>query len=653
MTKLNEILEWQLKKPKNNKDWAEDVKKENLDVKYDFQLSEMEKSHADKIPKVEDDLYKFEKYPDVIRYELEQQFKNDFKGEELTKIMEEEFESQHNYYKWKKAKLDQSVERIKKERKLRASGFVVADKGDDKKLKDVSKIAEDKIRHILGTTYYVDFDNGNDLADGLTPTGDATNGPWATLDKFTENARSAGDVCIVRRGMTQTVSSDLLFTSDGTIVAPITIEAAYANEWSDNVDLSATATATLIFGSKTITFSADVSGVLAAGDFIYASGDAAKEFAYEVASVDTVTVTLYLPYKGNQAGSGKTIINMQDAPIWNIAAGDFQWNFDGDSCWKTQGIHIRGTDLNGQIELDGGSFNPLFKDCIFEGNGSGDYGLKGTDDDLRLRIYKSRFYNNYAGIGATGGSGAYEFFIKDCLFDGNSAASGMGIRSSQWMRGIVIESEFKNHAAGDIQFNGWTASNILLRNCILSSATEIDGHQYFSFITKEVFSEDHDGVIGDNRQLTNLSIAEGTPTIQSENTTVRSGGATKSIKVTPSINLGSIWEYSKLLLFEIPIYATTASKTYTIYFNLPDANFTVDPTAAELWIELEAWGHASNNHRKITKSVGTITSDGTWRALTVTVASAQAGVAYLKCYYCKTKEAASNIFYVDPVPLIT
>ena len=41
-------------------------------------------------------------------------------------------------------------------------------------------------------------------------------------------------------------------------------------------------------------------------------------------------------------------------------------------------------------------------------------------------------------------------------------------------------------------------------------------------------------------------------------------------------------------------------------------------------------------------------------ALSVTVAPAQAGVAYLKAYYAKTKESSkANTFFCDPIPVIT
>src|SRR3990167_2378063 len=452
LASLQSIQNWQLSKPQTDADWAEDVKKESLHFKFDHQLEEMEKSHQDKIPKVEKDLDKFDNWPDVVRYELTQQMTQMFEsakvddvvpekveGKTLKEWVDDEFASQHLYYQWKKAKLEQSVERIKKERELRSSGYLEV---KEQKLKGTLPVGS-KIRIPIGTTYYIDPVNGTDTFAGtridstVDSTADTTHfvddaltgadnyilnsyfynvtrglgslisaftaiddtvtlataitgmtagdtyyilNAWLDLDQFTEVARSAGDKVIIRRGANQCDDgTDLLFTSDGTITNPIIIEADYDNLWRDQVDLSATATATLTFGSKTVTYSVDISGVLAAGDWIYASGDDNREFAYEVASVSTVTATLYLPYKGNQAGSGKTMYNMQDNPLWNTAAGDFQWTFDTDEYWKVQGIHIRGTDVNGVVEIDS-SVGHQFLNCIFEGNGAADWGINPMDD---------------------------------------------------------------------------------------------------------------------------------------------------------------------------------------------------------------------------------------------------------------------------------
>ena len=726
---LQSIQDWQLNKPTKNADWAEDVKAENLDVKFDHQLEEMEKSHQDKIPKVEKDLDKFDNWPDVVRYELTQQMTQMFEsakvddvvpekveGKTLKEWVDDEFASQHLYYQWKKAKLEQSVERIKKERELRSSGYLEV---KEQKLKGTLPVGS-KIRIPIGTTYYIDPVNGTDTFAGtridstVDSTADTTHfvddaltgadnyilnsyfynvtrglgslisaftaiddtvtlataitgmtagdtyyilNAWLDLDQFTEVARSAGDKVIIRRGANQCDDgTDLLFTSDGTIANPIIIEADFDNLWRDQVDLSGTATATLTFGSKTVTFASDISGVLAAGDWIYASGDSNKEFAYEVESVSTVTATLYLPYKGDQAGAGRTMYNMQDNPIWNTAAGDFQWNFDTDEYWKVQGIHIRGTDVNGIVEVDS-CVGHNFQDCIFTGSGSGDAATARSDDFFCIIMKKCRSINCLYAIYNQGDSyGLTE--ISESLFDGSSIASGFGIVGQNPSAGdcVVTETEFKSFGGADIGKENTEVSLIKLRNVILGSTTEIASTSTLG-IYSIIGIEDKDGTIGNNifhgpkGVFSNRNAA----VFQSETTTVRAGGSNKSIKVTPTTNMTTIWDFNKLMVFELHIYATTDSKTYTVYFKTNDtADWTADPTASELWIELEAWGHATNNFRKITKSTGVIDFNGStaWQSLTVTVAPAQAGVAYLRCWYAKTKEAGSNIFFVDPIPTI-
>lgn len=497
-------------------------------------------------------------------------------------------------------------------------------------------------------TYYIDFTNGNDTNDG-TATDSAH--AWATLDKFCANARSAGDIAIVRRGMTQSVSADLTFASDGTRYNFIKIEADYDNAWSDRVDLSATATATLTFGSKTVTFSASVSGVISAGDWIYASGDATREFAYEVESVSTSTVTLYLPYKGDQAGSGKTMYNMKAAPIWNTAAGNFQAMFDGDDYWLIQGIHWRGTDANGQMEVDS-CFGHIFKDCIFTGNGSGDYGVRIHDYYCGVEIIKCRFYNNNFGVaGYSSGNNGY-ILIKDSLIDLNNISGGYGVVYTS-LDTFISETTIKNGQYG--VFSSTWYEGPYLRNCPISnmSNTEI----YDSQSLAKVFVEDFNGTVGDNRfyQLT----ATNSASTQSETSTVRTGGGATSIKVTPSdYTFNNSLNIYRIPLFDYPIHLEAdTEKTITVYFKTgATSDWTANPTASELYLEAEYWGHASNNYRRIKKSTGTVsfTTSTDWQSLTVTFTPLQDGVAYIRGYYGKTKESSkSNIFYVDTKPVIS
>lgn len=606
------------------------IRQHSLDLKHDYQLEAMADSHALKLAELTKrggDLEKVTQRPDAVRQELIEAFPA-FTDTEI----EEELLSQQAYYIWKRDILTEVVDIIDVERGARVGGVVS--------------------REPIGTEYFVDGDAGNNGNAGTS-----IGVPWLDIDQFTENARSAGDICTVRRGTTIDNGSDLNFTSDGTKVSPIIIRADNANAFNDDVDLSATATATLIFGSKTVTFSADISGVLAAGDWIYAAGDDADEFAYEVDSVATVTVTLFLPYKGAQAGSGKTMTNMQAAPIWNTAAGDFKWNFSNDEMWKIQGIHIRGTDISGNVDIDSSVWE-VFKDCIFEGNGASDYGIRATDDGCTVYLSKCRFFNHVDNFESFAGAGDFLATLRDCLLDGNSVGGSSGIRIARWGNVTCIDSEFKNHANADIRADqALGVAQIFLRNCILSSATEIDLRFSVDGGGSSVFSEDHDGSPNVSAQYTPLGSGASTALIDSDTGTVRSGGGAISGKCTPSTNLGTKWELGRVLLFEIPFYATTDSKKYEIFFRpTATADWTNDPSASELWIEFEYWGHASNNFRRITKSVGVIDMNGStaWTALDVTIAPSQIGVAYLRGYYAKTKEAGkANTFFWDIVPVVT
>ena len=100
-------------------DYDKRIKEQSLHLRFDKQLTAMRDSHANKLPHVFEDLDKITRYPDAIRWELEQQFKEEFNGQALTDAVEEELISQRDYYLWKTAKLNEIVELIDKEIEFR------------------------------------------------------------------------------------------------------------------------------------------------------------------------------------------------------------------------------------------------------------------------------------------------------------------------------------------------------------------------------------------------------------------------------------------------------------------------------------------------------------------------------------------------------
>lgn len=638
--------------PVTFKEWDAAIKQHSLHLKYDSQLFYLEESIEAKIPRVARDLFEHRMFPDAIKREIYLSLaeSGEITPEPLTAvklsptnqlIVDSEYLSRLTFYQNKVTWLKEKLTYCKKEMELRADRLVV--------------------RKPKGTTYYVDFTNGHDVNnDGSTAVKTNGDGPWATLDKATATL-TAGDTAIVRRAMTQVVTQDLAFANDGTAASPIILEADYGDAWGDFVDLSGTGTATLVWGSKTVTFSADISGVLAAGDWIYASGDVSRDYAYEVKTVAVAVVTLYLPYKGGQAGAGKTMYNMQDAPIWNTAAGNFEVNIDADHFWRIQGIHFRGTDSMGVIELDSVK-QVILKDLILTGNHSGvDFCIYVSDEVPYALIHKCRGYDcSFLRIPAGWASLAGE--VRDCFYDGNGAAGACYI----WTLGqndsfVGIDTEIVG-AVHLVDITATTMGHYIerFRNCPFTvSGNVVDGTVNIG--QGIVFFEDYDGTLGDNRQFGLLSTDDDTQFLQSDAAKVRGGGGATSIKVTPGNALiNDNYEISKVKLFEYPIYAVKdVAKTYTIYLaSDDDTDWTANPLNTELWIEADYWGHATAVYRRILKSTevcGNFKIDDTvWDTLTVTVTPLQTGICYLRGYYCKPKEAGNlNIFNCDTKVVIS
>lgn len=513
----------------------------------------------------------------------------------------------------------------------------------------------------FAAVFYVDFSDNTAPWDGTTP---AT--AYNSLDSFTEVARSAGDIAFVRRGTASTTNvSDLNFTSDGTIANPIKISADYDNIWGDFATSSQTYTVAI--ATSTFTGSATIAGI-AAGDWVYVAGDCFEnptptalnqcEFAYEVESIQGHILRLYVPYKGNQSGSGLALRVMPDNPQWNVASGDFQWNFDTDDYWLVKGMDIRGTDVNGQVEIDSSQGISLI-DTIFTGNGITDMGVDFTDDKFLVSITKSRFFGSIWGIGSSLGDVYGNLYFESSLIDCNSVASSFAFQFASTLTNksevISNDSFIRNCANGISEIGGGsrTSHKNLLNAATTEITTQTTGPDSFYYL------QDWDGVLGDTRQNNYGSGTNLNANLLLSTTTLRSGGGPNAIEVRPTTNTTSIWDFNKIKLFEYPIYTNTTSRQYDVYFRnaTSTSDFGTDPTANELWIQCEYWAHdtGATSTRKVKKSTGLIDFNGNndWQNLSVTCQPSQSGIMYLSGYYAKTKESTRlNYFIVDSRPVI-
>jgi len=504
------------------------------------------------------------------------------------------------------------------------------------------------------TQFYIDADNGNDGNTGLGPLAAAA---WATLDKFTEATRSPGDIVTLRRGTTAQYDDGSLlnFTSDGTFGNPIIIEADYDDVvWTGGPDfVNSSQTYTMVFGSKTHTASATITGIVA-GDWVFntTDGDDPREFSYEVASVSGTTLTLHLPWKGS-TGATKTLKVMPANPVHgDISAHTGRVFFSGDEYWKMQGVDILSTVTGEGIVESTSNSIILVKDCHINGQGT-------TSRPVQLKNQGMAFLRKVRTTAVAleairlDGAGV-KVDLRDVITTGETSQSISRNNTGQ----IVIAQDCEFFKAIEVWNVGASLSINTFGNCTFIPAAPFSGSS--SDVFNEIGSQDHDGVVGNSYLFKTSQQHSSEPgLITDETTTVRFGGSNTSLKITPHADsaFSTVWELSREILLEIPIFTDTTSRKYEIFMR-PDliASWTDDPTAAELWLEGDFWGHPTNNFRKLTRSTGVLDFNGSdaWQSLDVTVAPSQQGLGFLRVWWAKPKESGkTNVFFIDPKEVVT
>lgn len=123
--KLNNPQQIVWNKPTTDAGWAEDVKKENLDIKSTDVLHEMLISQQNNLGEVQSRLQRYTDCPPCIRQDIKNQMPNRTESE-----ITNEFNRDFNNVVWLHEKIQQSIERILHEIDLRNRHIVIPDKLD-------------------------------------------------------------------------------------------------------------------------------------------------------------------------------------------------------------------------------------------------------------------------------------------------------------------------------------------------------------------------------------------------------------------------------------------------------------------------------------------------------------------------------------------
>lgn len=110
-------------KPTTDNEWAEDVKEEGLNVKFDYQLDEMKESLSERLVRILKEYEKYTECPRCVMWNIKKELEEiDFSGD-VTAEINVRYQEQFDQIIWKMEKLKQSIERIDNEKRLRISGL--------------------------------------------------------------------------------------------------------------------------------------------------------------------------------------------------------------------------------------------------------------------------------------------------------------------------------------------------------------------------------------------------------------------------------------------------------------------------------------------------------------------------------------------------
>lgn len=505
------------------------------------------------------------------------------------------------------------------------------------------------------TAFYADALTGSDSNDGLS-----TTTPWNSLQRFMTTARSAGDCLFLKRNASTTNQVPIAVLSSGDINNPICVSGDFDNLWNGFATSSETLAPT--FGETYIATSASTT-TLFPGQFFYIQSDCFEtynsttlntcQYSYEVNTASSTGISLFLPYDGTQAGSGKKARVMGIDPTLGSPTNPNNLTFSNDNNWRIKGLRYETTNGSCAFNLIVQNFHG--EDLVLVGAGGGDCGVGNTLDKNTI-LERTRIFNVASGV--NGGQG---ITLSKVLVNCNGTSNARAIQ--------LIVSPIPPVYLNDVYFQNCTSDFIGANNIVGTViGRNFNGNGQFATWSGsgivDVSIKDPFGKPNTYEYFNQfIAVNNNTSTTTSGGATnLRAGGGPMTLLVRPpsgtadtgvsATNLPT----SGILLFDTSAWNDGTSRTYSMFVQATSSTaFTSNPTASQLWIDCEYYGSATKAERIIKGSTGTVNFTGStaWQSISVTCQPAQAGEVRVRAWYTKPKETPSNFFFVDASVVVT
>jgi len=503
----------------------------------------------------------------------------------------------------------------------------------------------------MAVVYYVDFVNGADTAP-------ATNAAWGqktaalTIDSTADTTHFV-DAALT--GIDDYINGAFFWNRTRGIGAYVTDFVALTDTVTLGGAIAGMAAGDdyyFIYAWKTV---GQATITLAVGDIGYIRAGTTDTLATAINCTNDGTAAAYISVIGMGTGSatlettdGSATEAWHDAstvrPIidGNNAANNL--NISSDNFWQLRNLDIRNTNTVGclTVKYCVGTF---IYNCVIRDQASTTYCLQGDGCEGLVvdtcDIKNSNGVNIYI-INTTKAT------IKNTTIDGGDLVPTYGLSLNQNGTVFLDNCVFGSVATNTVDIRLWTCCKIYSRNCKFNSGTKISyGTGYYDSDIK-VFEEDAQQVHGAHIATGYMGVAERVTDV------LRDGGATSSVKIIPSANVGLLRPFC-LCDFPRPtwrVWCPAGAATLTIYVR--GLNWASYPTAAQLYLEAEYVTDDTTEGitRATVQSDEVLTDNTTWVGLQCAVNPHVASFVDLKLYLGLYEDATTGI-YCDIKPVIS
>ena len=325
----------------------------------------------------------------------------------------------------------------------------------------------------------------------------------------------------------------------------------------------------------------------------------------------------------DEAGLDKPYVEFADSEDSSTNAGV---TLSSDNYWRVSDIRFRGDRGGGTYRVFRANIADYLKldFCVMEGTYAGSTDSRPLRlEDVRIcevegcEIKQVNGSHEYGTIYLSEG-GIYTF--KNCTFTNLyrvfNFTGAIGILK-------VYNPSIDGYSYTSPVFSSWIVY-------VRGDASWVGSIDQGSF----VYIEDLNGTVGAHKTMVRGGTIE-------KDTSVYTGNADSSLKVTPGSNLGLYADYIEA--FEWKITDVTAA-SHTVTVQVRGSGWTSFPNADELYIEVEYYDESTGTHTATAKSTDTLSANDTWTSFSVSFTPAQAGDIYVRGYLKKYEDGAVIYF---------